>query len=237
MSTAKMKQAIPALALLLTVSLSGCDTAPSPPLTDGATTELPNPLKVSTVRVSHMLRYAPGGVIPDTAEVAGLNMFLTANQVAQGDSVLAERAAPIGPAAIALDDKRTARLAAALGRQSVKTAMAFEPAVPAGQIRLTVDHVVASAPNCPNWSKAPGNDFGNTMHSDFGCASASNLAAMVDDPRDLAGGRTMGPGKGDAALQAMHKYRTGKVASLSGEDTGSGLVLPSMSSAPPSPAQ
>lgn len=232
-----MKQALPALALLLSVSLGGCDIAPPPPLTDGATTELPNPLQVTTMRESHMLRYAPGGTTPNAAEVSGLNSFLTANQVAPGDSVLVERAAPVGPAAIALDDKRTARLTAALGRQSVKTAMAFEPAVPAGQIRLTVDRIVASVPNCPNWSKAPGNDFGNTMHSDFGCANASNLAAMVDDVRDLAGGRTMGPGKGDAALEAMHKYRTGKVAALSGEDTGSGLALPAAPPAPPAPAQ
>lgn len=232
-----MKQTLHALALLLAASLSGCDIAPPPPLTDGATTELPNPLQVTTIRESHMLRYAPGGLVPNAAEVAGLNGFLTANQVAPGNSVLVERAAPVGPAAVALDDKRTARLTAALGRQSVKTAFAFEPAVPAGQVRLTVDRVVASVPNCPNWSKAPGNDFGNTMHSDFGCATANNLAGMVDDPRDLAGGRTMGPLKGDAALEAMHKYRTGKVAALSGEDTGSGLNMSSSPSAPPAPAQ
>jgi pilus assembly protein CpaD len=233
----RMKQALPALAILMAVSLGGCDMAPPPPLTDGATTELPNPLQASTIRESHMLRYAPGGAVPNPAEVAGLNSFLTANQVAPGDSVLVERAAPVGSAAVALDAKRTARLTAALGRQSVKTAFAFEPAVPAGQVRLTVDRVVASVPNCPNWSKAPGNDFGNTMHTDFGCATANNLAQMVDDPRDLVTGRTMGPEKGDAALEAMHKYRTGKVGAPSGEDTGSGLNLSSSPSAPTAPAK
>jgi len=240
-----MKQALPprldttvaaALALLLTLSLGGCDTPPPARLTDGATTELPNPLQVSTRPVTHILRYAPGSAVPNAAEVDDMNAFLAASEVAPGDSVIVERPQPAAPAAKALDERRAARLTAALARQGVKVAMVFASVVPDGQMRLTVNQTVVSTPNCPNWSKAPGNDFDNTLHSDFGCATASNLAAMIDDPRDLAGGRAMGLAKGDPALAAIDRYRTGKVAPLSGEDSGSSLALPSAPPAPPAPA-
>jgi len=245
MSAAKMKQALSlrrdttvaatlALMLSLTLSLGGCDTPPPGPLSDGATTELPNVLRVSTKQSTHMLRYMPGSAVPDVEEVDSLNAFLAANEVAPGDSMLVERLPPAAPGAKSLDEKRTARLTAALARQGVKVAMVFASVVPDGQMRLTVDRTVVSTPNCPNWSKAPGNDFNNTLHSDFGCANASNLAAMIDDPRDLAGGRTMGPAKGDAALAAMKRYNAGKVAPLSGGDSGSALTLPS--APPPAPA-
>jgi pilus assembly protein CpaD len=224
-----------ALAILILppiLSLGGCDMPPPAPLSDGATTELPNPLRVSTRQTTHMLRYAPGSTIPDAAEVDGLNAFLAASAIAPGGSVLVERMAQRDPSAIYLDKKRAERLSAALGRQGIKAIMVFASVVPQGQMRLTVDQTVVTAPNCPNWSKAPGNDFDNTLHSDFGCATASNLAAMIDDPRDLAGGRAMGPPRGDAALAAIKRYNTGKVAPLSGQDTGSDLTLPSAPTPP-----
>jgi pilus assembly protein CpaD len=209
------------LALLLAISLDGCATSDQPLPKQGATTEAPNPVQVSLQSLTHMLHYAPGSTAPSPAETAVLNDFLAGSGIAPGDPITIERSPPAGRTPGGLDEKRIQRLTAALARQGVKPVVASAPALPAGDIRLTIEHYVASAPGCPNWSKAPGNDFDNTLHSDYGCATATNLAAMIADPRDLAEGRTMGPPKGNPAIAAMHRYATGKVSSLSGSDTTS----------------
>jgi len=211
------------VALLLAVSLGGCAT-PAQPTKQGATTEMPNPLQVSVQKMSHLLHYAPGAVIPSVAETASLNTFLAGNGVAPGDVVMVEHAP-------GLDEKRIQRLTTALARQKVAVNLASAPEIPGSDLRLTVDRYVASAPNCPNWSKEPGNDFGNTLHSDYGCATANNLAAMISDPHDLVEGRTMGPAKGNAAFAAMHRYNTGTVAALG---DGSTNVSPELATATPS---
>jgi pilus assembly protein CpaD len=218
------------LALLLAISLDGCATSDQQPTKAGATTEAPNPIQLSLRSLTHTLHYAPGNAIPGPAETAALNDFLANSGIAPGDPITIERSAPGGHPPSVLAEARIQRLTAALARQDVKPMFASAPDLPAGDIRLTFEHYVASAPNCPNWSKAPGNDFGNTLHSDYGCATATNLAAMIADPRDLAEGRTMGPARGNPAIAAMHRYATGKVPSLSGGETTS--TSPEMDIAP-----
>lgn len=47
---------------------------------------------------------------------------------------------------------------------------------------------------CPDWSKGTVVNYGNTNHSNFGCATAGNLAAQLDQPSDLYSGHgTPGP--------------------------------------------
>ena len=48
---------------------------------------------------------------------------------------------------------------------------------------------VAFVPNCPNWSDTTGGER-ETQSSNFGCATNSNLAAMIANPIDLIHGRT-----------------------------------------------
>jgi len=43
----------------------------------------------------------------------------------------------------------------------------------------------ASVPGCPDWSRPLQPDFAASTTSDYGCATRSNLAAMIADPRDL----------------------------------------------------
>jgi pilus assembly protein CpaD len=63
---------------------------------------------------------------------------------------------------------------------------------PAGGLRVVVSRSVASVPNCPTWrDKAEANLTGG-LSDNYGCASASNLAAMIADPNDLVDGRSAG---------------------------------------------
>jgi pilus assembly protein CpaD len=195
-------------------ALVGCATPPAEPL-GAATTEAPNPIQVTLVREGHALHFAPAAAIPDRLETASLNQFLAASGAAPGDTILIERTPPSTLKGNTLEVRREATLVAALTRQGLRPSVSYTPTLLPGDMSLTLERYVASAPNCPNWSKTPGNDFGNTLHSDFGCSTATNLAAMIADPHDLVVGRTMGPLVGDPGSSPVHAYRAGKVAPLS----------------------
>ncbi len=81
--------------------------------------------------------------------------------------------------------------------------------VPHGMARVVVSRLKADVPNCPNWSTSSAETFSNETHSNFGCATNSNLAAMIADPEDLVRGQT-GSASVDAASasRAIKAYRT-----------------------------
>jgi pilus assembly protein CpaD len=216
------------ISLALMLCAAGCET-PVQPADMSFTTETPNHVHVSAVKLTHTVRFAAGDVTPNSAEVGALDDFLAqGGGITRGDAVLVERHAG------AMEDKRAARLVAALAHQGLRPAIALTDATPAGEMRLTVERYVAYVPNCPNWTGAPGNNTANTLHSDFGCATATNLAAMVADPRDLLIGREPGPVSGDAALAPIDRYRTGKVKPLISSDASSSGAQGGSASAGPS---
>lgn len=65
---------------------------------------------------------------------------------------------------------------------------------------------VAGLPTCPDWSKDAIYSSSNTNHSNFGCATQSNLGAMIVDPSDLVRMRPMAPSDaeiGDSAIRIL----------------------------------
>jgi pilus assembly protein CpaD len=164
----------------------------------------PHDVVVTIERRSLAVHFSPGAEAPDPAQITALNVLLATGDLGRGDVVRIER--PPGPLAQARADM----LSTGLTREGLSTSTVISPSTPADELSLRLEHAVASAPGCPDWSKAPGNDFDNTLHSDFGCTTATDLAAMIADPRDLLVGHVMGPAVGDNALAAMHKYQTGK---------------------------
>jgi pilus assembly protein CpaD len=224
------------LAPLLTAALGGC-AAPKP-METGPTSEAPNPIRVSHVTSAFTVGYAPGAATPDAKETAALNAFLAQAEASIGDTVVIARPESAHGATSVIEDKRAARMVTALTRQGLKPRVTAAATVAEGEMTLTLDRYIALPPDCPNWSKAPGNDFANTLHSDFGCSTATNLAAMVDRPRDLIEGREMAGAVGDPALAAMHRYRGGGKGDKSG-DSNAGAPGPAQSFtvAPAPPAE
>ncbi len=81
-----------------------------------------------------------------------------------------------------------------------------------GTFRLLVTRSSASVPNCPNWTKTTESNFNSSVSPNYGCASNSNLAAMVADPEDLVRGRdddSRDANKGSAAINTFHTRTTG----------------------------
>lgn len=193
---------VPALAGIAGL-LAGCANGPNHPVGPERTTEMPNAIDVSVARRTLAVHFEPGEIAPRPKDVAALNVLMATGDVAPGDTIRIERAAGV------LADGRARALSAALARQGFRPTLAAPGGAPDDELRLVVEHATATVARCPNWTKPPGNDLENTMPSDFGCASATDLAAMVADPRDLVEGRPMAPVVGDAAIWAMHRYRSG----------------------------
>jgi pilus assembly protein CpaD len=184
----------------LSLVLAGCAAAPTP-TPDAVLTEAPNAVQTRSVTATHSVRLGEGEAVLDAAQIADLRNFLQATDASQGTPVQVRTAAG--------DQDRAAPMIAALHALGFQPTLSSDSTIAPGEVRLVIESVVASAPACPNWSRPPGNDAANAVHSDFGCASAANLAAMVADPRDLMVGRALKPASGDAAVAAIARYRQG----------------------------
>lgn len=80
--------------------------------------------------------------------------------------------------------------------------------VPAGSVRVIVSRMNANVPGCPDWTRPSTSNFDGHSMSNYGCATNSNLASMVADPRDLIsgrGGKTSVDGR--IATKAIGTYR------------------------------
>ncbi|PTW62710.1 pilus assembly protein CpaD [Breoghania corrubedonensis] len=80
-------------------------------------------------------------------------------------------------------------------------------------VRLAYPKVKAAVHACGRWTESLSNQFNNADHPDFGCATQSNLAAMVDDPVDLLRPREMGPADRARRDTVSEKYRAGTTPS------------------------
>lgn len=77
-----------------------------------------------------------------------------------------------------------------------------------GQARVVISRSTAEVPGCPDWSAKSDMNYNNATSPGYGCATNSNVAAMVADPQDLLEGK-----KGDGenvvatATKAIGAYR------------------------------
>ncbi|HEY8603921.1 CpaD family pilus assembly protein [Tsuneonella suprasediminis] len=95
-------------------------------------------------------------------------------------------------------------------------------AVPMGTARVVITRSTAHVPGCPDWSAKSDANYNNATSPNYGCATNSNLAAMVANPEDLISGQT---GTGDTTIMSSNKaidtYRK-KAATGAGDLKSSG---------------
>lgn len=80
-------------------------------------------------------------------------------------------------------------------------------AVPPGNIRVVLTRATAHVPGCPDWSSKSSINFTNATSSNYGCATNSNLAAMIADPNDLIKGAQETRSDPASATRAIKTYR------------------------------
>jgi pilus assembly protein CpaD len=99
-------------------------------------------------------------------------------------------------------------LATRYGIEISDTAPATVGFVNAGTTRVIISRTTASVPGCPDWSAKSDSGLGNASSSNYGCATNSNLAAMVSNPDDLVrGANGMGSTVVMSASKAIKTYR------------------------------
>jgi pilus assembly protein CpaD len=190
---------------LLTVLLLGACQTP--------TAELPPPepvasLQVSHVRVQYAAAYSPGQTDLGQGEATRLETFIDQAGLRSGDKVYV--ALPNGDLMAAA---RIGRMAARLAQRNIGAETVAAPAtgLAANHMLVMVDRYVVTPPACPNWSDSPETPHDNTPNSNYGCATLSNLAEMIDNPRDLEMGRPLGPADAEPGLHAIQRYRSDQV--------------------------
>jgi len=85
-----------------------------------------------------------------------------------------------------------------LSDEAPVTAGASQP----GYARVVVTRSKAHVPGCPNWSASSDMNYNNATSPNYGCATNSNLAAMVANPEDLIEGQE---GTGETVIMSSSK--------------------------------
>jgi pilus assembly protein CpaD len=223
MTQSMTRPAIGAALAATALALAACASNPAA-LVPAGSPETPKPIAVSLVKLNHDIAFEDGGLAPGARQAADLETFLTSSGDTGRDHVY------VLASATSLDGERADALVARLGAKGVSASAIRDSSLPAGVLRVTIERYVASAPDCPDWSRVAWANFNNLTSSNFGCATSADLAAMVADPHDLIGGRTMGPVVGDPATFPIERYRIGAIslrpagagASGSGDSGGGG---------------
>jgi pilus assembly protein CpaD len=94
-----------------------------------------------------------------------------------------------------------------------------------GTLRIVVSRMRAGVPGCSDWSRNVVDEFAGNSHSNFGCATNSNLAAMVANPADLVrGAERDGTADPQVVFRSVDNYRkappTGAGQQLKAEKAG-----------------
>jgi pilus assembly protein CpaD len=200
--------------------LVGC--APTTEQWQPAVSEAQKTNKVEFSRLAHTVHFAPGAASLTPGETTRLAGFLDDSDIIYGDRLYLQMAPDDG-----LSQKRQAAIRRALARRGVLLSTVPATAGAVGErlllgdeMTVAVERYTVTPPNCPDWTKPSGSDPTNSVSSNFGCATATNLGLMVAQPRDLLVGRQPGAADPQRALYAIQNYRAGRAIILPDDITG-----------------
>lgn len=164
----------------------------------------------------HTVSFTPGSATLSRAETARLRAFVAGLDPDYGDSILVTT-----DGTSALADRRSRAIAAALQsadvpvyqRSAAGTAASGQDAA---AVTVTLRRTTVELPACPDWSDGWTEVFNNQPHSNWSCATATNLGLMVANPADLARGRDLTPADGHRLAGSIERYRKGETKPLLG---------------------
>jgi pilus assembly protein CpaD len=188
------------IAVALVLGLTAC-------VTEYSATEAPKQLTLDDASIRIDVRFVPGSARLLAGDAARLHALAAAGKIAPSDRVTVSVA---GGSALAA--ARFNSIAAELLRYRIGATELRLAAVPANRAIVQTGRYLVTTPPCPNWSKNPPLDYTNVHPSNFGCATATNLAHMVASPADLVEGRPLGLADAIPAAAAVQRYQSDKVA-------------------------
>jgi pilus assembly protein CpaD len=169
---------------------------------------------VSVKPVRFDVTFASDDTTIDAANETALNQFLAANRIVSGNTVdlaIAPVQSGEGPLAV----KRVNAVEAALGRRGVTVdSIRGVQDSPPGSVGIVGKLVTVTPPACPGSSAPVTMNTENQPVIVLGCSTDANLDLMVANPADLAAGRQLPPGDGEAGALTVQRYHEGKVPVL-----------------------
>ena len=171
-----MKHSLTVLALIGSTMLGACGTQ------NRSLESVHQPVVSRTDYVYDLA--APTGQIADNDDRA-LTGWFDSLQLRYGDRIAVDTQG-YGPGA----RDAVAIVVARYGLLVDEIAPVTQGEIPGGAVRVIVSRMAATVPSCPDWSRPSSPNLSGDAMSNYGCATNSNLAAMVSDPRDLISGRT-----------------------------------------------
>jgi pilus assembly protein CpaD len=189
---------LPALALALTLGLglAGCGGMP----TNTTLYSAKQPVVERTTMVFDVNTSSAGLPISEQQRLSG---WFETMDLRYGDRIAIENPSQNPAVTNAIRDL-AARHGLILSDTAPVTAGLLQP----GQARVVITRSTAYVPGCPDWSAKSDMNYNNAHSPNYGCATNSNLAAMIADPQDLLEGK-----KGDSetviatSTKAISTYR------------------------------
>lgn len=179
-----------ALALSLGLTLGACGGMP----TNGSLYSTKQPV-VERTNYTLDVRSDGGGLsVPEQQRLA---QWFESMDLGYGDRVSIDDAMASGATR---DD--VAKIAARHGLLVQSGAPVTAGFVEPGMTRVVITRSTASVPGCPDWSAHSDMNYNNATHPGYGCATNSNLAAMIADPEDLLKGKE---GTGETTVMSSSK--------------------------------
>ncbi|MBA4046279.1 MAG: pilus assembly protein CpaD [Erythrobacter sp.] len=169
----------PALALALTLGfgLAGCGGMPT-------NTSLYSTKQAVVDRANFTLDVTTTSAGLPISEQQRLNGWFETMDLRYGDRISIDNPGQNPAVTNAVRD-----LAGRYGLVISDTAPVTSGQIQPGQARVVITRASAAVPGCPDWSAKSDMNYNNATSPNFGCATNSNIAAMVADPQDLLEGK------------------------------------------------
>jgi pilus assembly protein CpaD len=180
----------------LVLSSCGAGSMPSPEM---ASAHVP---VVSQTMLVYDLRFGDGQSLSGTDRQSFLEWLESIN-VGYGDRISVDDPNPGARQRRAAVADAVAEFGLLLADNVPVTASAVAP----GEARVVVLRATASVPGCPDWRRASHPELAASKMSNFGCATESNLAAMVADSNDLVAGKAYAGTDAISTSAAVKTYR------------------------------
>lgn len=178
-------------------------------------------VQVAPSEIAFALQFPAGSATLNDAERRAAVNFLKRRATEESDDVIIDFGLLHETTTLAYDRRTTIALLvtdAGLDPMRVK-ARQNVAGIAENEVNLTVRRYMVTLPGCPDFTSRAGRTFDNRPHSNWGCATATNLGLMVAEPQDIVYGRGGTPGDGEGLVLGVQRYRAGEQRALSVTDT------------------
>lgn len=146
---------------------------------------------------------ASNGIL-SPSEARRVSDWLDAMEVRYGDQIAIDASAA---SSVRGARDTVAMMLARKGLLLAEHAPLTEGVIAPGNIRIVISRASARVPGCPDWGTRSATEHRSITTSNYGCATNSNLAAMVANPNDLIAGQSATSNDPATASRAIEAYR------------------------------